>query len=322
MTSSSDLPSVHPLSMRRICGAVCRPVKLCLSLSLPPTTAGPMPRLSHRDFKVRGFAEPTNFIKVVLLELPLLRMAILNDIAASWVVLPWAQLTSLTLRRVLPQEWIPILQQTSNLVHCDLRLYPIYRRSPEIPDITLPHLESLIMVETDPNAGIRISRYCTFIVPALRSLQIPGKSLRESPIDALALFMSKLGYRLEKVCITGQKISITKASYLQAFPALSKVSLRGCYAKDLVGRNIPTFPTANSFLKYFPRFLVCALGFFCLITYNSLSFLVIDENINKLVVEWNFTLSMRNRLSPGYISLSLSLCILFQGIRRLSWPAR
>jgi hypothetical protein len=88
-------------------------------------------------------------------------------------------------------------------------------------------------MDTDPDAGIRLSRYCTFIVPALRRLQIPEKILGES-IDALALFMSKSGCRLEKRCITGERISITKDSYLQAFPAISEVSLQGWYASNAV----------------------------------------------------------------------------------------
>jgi hypothetical protein len=108
---------------------------LRLLVSAPLTIAGPMPLLRHLDFEVREFLNDTDVIQVVLLELPLLRTAILNDLAATRVVLPWAPLTSLTLKHVLPLEWIPILQQTSNLVHCDLILYPIYGQSPEIPDI-------------------------------------------------------------------------------------------------------------------------------------------------------------------------------------------
>jgi hypothetical protein len=209
-------------------------LKLCLSLSLPSTIAGPMPLLRHLDFEVREFADTTYVVKAVLLELPLLRTAILNDVATSWVVLPWAQLTSLTLKRVLPREFIPILRQTSNLVHCNLGLYPVYGPSHEIPDIMLPHLESLTLKDTDPDTGIRLSRYCTFIVPALRSLQILEEFLGESPIDELALFMSKSGCRLEKLCITGETISITKGSYLQAFPTISQVSLRSWYAGEAV----------------------------------------------------------------------------------------
>ncbi|KAJ7875227.1 hypothetical protein B0H13DRAFT_2348179 [Mycena leptocephala] len=82
-------------------------LKLRVSSSLPPTIAGPMPLLRHLDFKVLDFVDPTHVVKVVLLELPLLRTAILNDNAASWVVLP---LTSLTLKHVIQREFIPILR--------------------------------------------------------------------------------------------------------------------------------------------------------------------------------------------------------------------
>ncbi|KAJ7887385.1 hypothetical protein B0H13DRAFT_892548 [Mycena leptocephala] len=204
-------------------------LKLCLALSLPPTLAGPMPLLRHLDFKVLDFVDPANVVKVVLLELPLLRTAILNDNAASSVVLPWAQLTSLTLTRVLPQEWIPILKQTFNLVHCDLRLYPIYGQSQEIPEITLPRLESLTLTGTELDTGIRLSQYCTFIFPALRRLQVSEEFLRESPIDALALFISRSSCRLETVCITGERMSITKDSFLAAFPAISKLTFPDQY---------------------------------------------------------------------------------------------
>ncbi|KAJ7887382.1 hypothetical protein B0H13DRAFT_892533 [Mycena leptocephala] len=208
-------------------------LKLRVSSSLPPTIAGPMPLLHHLDFKVREFVG-TN---AVLLELPLLRTAILNDIAASLVVLPWAQLTSLTLKRVLPQEWIPILRQTSNLVDCSLRIFPVYGQSYEIPDITLLHLKSLTLEAIDSDATGLVGCLNTFIVPALRSLQIPEEILGESPIDALASFMSKSDCKLEAVCITGETISIPKDSYLRAFPTISLVSLQGwpgCYAGDVV----------------------------------------------------------------------------------------
>jgi hypothetical protein len=157
-------------------------LKLCLVLSLPPTIAGPMPLLRHLDFKVLDLLDPTNVVKVVLLELPLLRTAVLNDNAASSVVLPWAQLTSLTLTHVLPPEWIPILKQTSNLVHCDLRLYSIYGQSQEIPEITLPRLESLALTGTELDTGIRLSQYYTFIFPACADFKFRKNSLGKVPL--------------------------------------------------------------------------------------------------------------------------------------------
>jgi hypothetical protein len=184
-----------------------------------------MPLLRHLDFRLIDSVDPTNVVKVVLLELPQLRTAILDDSAVSLVVLPWPQLTSLTLTCVYPEECGPILQQTSNLLYCNLRLYPVYGQSHEIPDITLPHLEALTLKDTESDATGLVGCLNTFIVPALRRLQIPEEFLGESPIDALASFMSKSGCRLETVCITGETISITKDSFLEAFPAIAKLTL-------------------------------------------------------------------------------------------------
>jgi hypothetical protein len=213
-------------------------LKLRVSSSLPPIIAGPMPLLRHLDLKVLDFVDPTNVVKVVLLELPLLCTAILDDNAASLIVLPWAQLTSLTLKRVLPEEFGPILSLTSQLLHCNLRIFPVYGQSHEIPDITLPHLESLTLKDTDSDVTGLVGCLDTFIVPALRRLQIPKAFIGESPIDALASFMSKSGCRLETMCITGGTISITKDSFLEAFPTIAKVTLWDWYADGVDGEDL------------------------------------------------------------------------------------
>jgi hypothetical protein len=46
---------------------------------------------------------------IVIREAPLLRTVVLNDIAAEPLTLPWAQLTSLTLRPVFLRECVSIL---------------------------------------------------------------------------------------------------------------------------------------------------------------------------------------------------------------------
>ncbi|KAJ7913318.1 hypothetical protein B0H13DRAFT_2326445 [Mycena leptocephala] len=113
-------------------------------------------------------------------EVSLLRTVVLNYNAASSVVLPWAQLTSLTLLRVYPYECVPILQQTLSLVHCKLELFD--STNDQLNDITLPIL----------------------IVPALRSLEISEDFLYVSAIQSLTAFISKSGCKLEEVQITGQ----------------------------------------------------------------------------------------------------------------------
>ncbi|KAJ7859482.1 hypothetical protein B0H14DRAFT_628394 [Mycena olivaceomarginata] len=82
----------------------------------------PMPLLRSLDLSLINFNQDFITAKVVFPEAHLLRTVVLNDHAAEVLTLPWVQLTSLTLHRVYPQECVPILQYTSNLVHCKLAL--------------------------------------------------------------------------------------------------------------------------------------------------------------------------------------------------------
>jgi hypothetical protein len=76
-------------------------------------------------------------------------------------------------------------------------------------------MESLIL--RDP-ASDPVTRYLhTFVVPALRLLQIPESFLGPKPIDSLASFSSKSGCK--KVHITGER-SVSQASYRKAFPSI------------------------------------------------------------------------------------------------------
>jgi hypothetical protein len=133
-------------------------------------------------------------------EVSLLRTVVLNYNAASSVVLPWAQLTSLTLLRVYPYECVPILQQTLSLVHCKLELFD--STNDQLNDITLPCLESLTLVNPGREPMIHFLRI--LIVPALRSLEISEDFLYVSAIQSLTAFISKSGCKLEEVQITGQ----------------------------------------------------------------------------------------------------------------------
>jgi hypothetical protein len=189
---------------------------------------GPMPLLQHLDLSVEGDSYPT--VVLSFAEAPLLRTAILNDIAATHVILPWAQLISLTLNRVFPRECLPILKQTTNLVHCELRLY--LEDMIPLPDIILPSLESLVL--KDPGTLPLTGYLHTFIVPALRRLEISERSLELRPIDplkSLALFTSKSGCKLQELCITGQR-TVSKHSYRREFPSIQMFSFTDLYDVD------------------------------------------------------------------------------------------
>ncbi|KAJ6589372.1 hypothetical protein B0H19DRAFT_1226909 [Mycena capillaripes] len=195
-------------------------IKLNLSSSKLLALQGSLPLLRHLDLELND--DQSVAIDVVAFrDLPRLRSVVLNDIAASSVKLPWAQLTYLTLNRVYLHECVPVLRQTTNLVHCELRLF--YTLNKDGNNITLPSLESLAL--TDPGHQ-PITKYLeTFVVPALRSLRVPEPFIGADPVTMLASFMSKSCCKLQELCITG-KLSVPKNTYQEVFPSIPKLSFR------------------------------------------------------------------------------------------------
>ncbi|KAJ6589360.1 hypothetical protein B0H19DRAFT_1103680 [Mycena capillaripes] len=188
-------------------------LKLCLSPSDLRAIEGPMPLLRHLSLVLQDYFgnKPASF------DVPLLRTVVLNDQAALGVILPWAQLTSLTLKHVYPHECVPILQQTSNLLHCELELFAFGGDGHPFPDIPFPRLESLVL--KDPVYEAVIGFLNTFIVPTLRRLEIPEYFLGPDPLDSLASFISKSGCKLQEVRITGDR-ELYKSTYRHKFPLI------------------------------------------------------------------------------------------------------
>ena len=98
---------------------------LYLSPSQLLTIEGPMPLLRHLRLVLEE--DPTVVVDAFR-ELPLLCTVILDTAVAADIVLPWAQLTSLTLHHVYLEQCVPMLQQTSTLVHCEMEIYFISGR--------------------------------------------------------------------------------------------------------------------------------------------------------------------------------------------------
>jgi hypothetical protein len=149
-------------------------------------------------------------------ELPLLRTATLDYVTASTVILPWAQLTSLTLNVLLPAEYVPILNQTINLVQCELEIYDEgdgYHPG----DITLRCLESLVLAPADRDMQ-PMGYLDPFILPALRRLEFPHEFLAD-PLVALRSLISRSQCTLETVRINGPVLT-SKATYHAEFPSI------------------------------------------------------------------------------------------------------
>ncbi|KAJ6581940.1 hypothetical protein B0H19DRAFT_1370134 [Mycena capillaripes] len=191
-------------------------LEVLLPLSHLPTFEGPVPLLRHIDLLFLGGQAPASITS--FREAPLLRTAVLEMTELN-IDLPWAQLTSLTLNMIQPAQCVPILQQTSHLIHCELSFSGRHYDSVgSLPDITLPCLESLTLKW---EFNFLIGYLNTFIVPALRSLQLPEQLLTPNPIDSLRSFISKSGCKLREVRITGERL-ITDETYREAFPSIPK----------------------------------------------------------------------------------------------------
>ncbi|KAJ7932351.1 hypothetical protein B0H13DRAFT_1701263 [Mycena leptocephala] len=183
-----------------------------------PIIDGPMPLLRHLHLSLDEF--PATDV-LTFRDTPLLRSVILNVISLK-VILPWAQLTSLTLLDVYPGACVPVLQKTSNLTRCELEVFFDRENDRPGPDITLPYLESLSI---DQCGATPVTDFLeTFIVPALRRLKIPEEFLGPSPLDSLAGFISKSGCKLEEVYISSDQRLLRQDSYCQAFPSIHKFS--------------------------------------------------------------------------------------------------
>jgi hypothetical protein len=159
---------------------------------------------------------------VTFREVPLLRTVILNGAATSRVILPWAQLTSLTLLFVSVDQCTSILKQTLSLVECDVKVWFETRNHQPGPDITLPRLESFKVTSGNPPNDLETSYLETFIFPALIYLKIAGRLLGSNPIDSLTSFISKSGCKLQVVRITGET-SVAEDSYRTAIPSIPRL---------------------------------------------------------------------------------------------------
>ncbi|KAJ7817820.1 hypothetical protein B0H13DRAFT_1922644 [Mycena leptocephala] len=201
---------------------------------LPPSSLpvidGPMPLLRHLNLSLSGSVADAPEV-FAFRDAPLLRTVVLSPDAASSVILPWAQLTSLTLFNVYPRDCVPVLQKTLNLVHCELEVYFDSDNDEPGPDITLPYLESLVINNLDLDDPVT-DLLGIFIVPAMFNIMVSCPTLAVFPSHRKPLtgFISKSGCKLEKLHIAGARL-LTQDSYRQAFPSIRSFS----FNEDSIG---------------------------------------------------------------------------------------
>ncbi|KAJ7678168.1 hypothetical protein DFH06DRAFT_1465928 [Mycena polygramma] len=198
-------------------------LKLHVRTNVFPTIGTPMPLLRCLDLDLEDDCHAKDIGEFH--SLPVLRTLILNldDLAASTVDLPWAQLTSFTLTNALPEACSSLLQQTPHLVHCKLQLTQIYGNGHPVqpPDITLSRLESLTFLD---DCDVPEAWYLdTLTLPALRNFRVPESFLWPNYIHALSSVISKSGSELQDICIVDRRV-LSEDSYREAFPSIPKFS--------------------------------------------------------------------------------------------------
>ncbi|KAJ7759630.1 hypothetical protein B0H16DRAFT_595508 [Mycena metata] len=192
-----------------------------------PRIGGLMPLLRYLDIDsvVRNAPTPLTF-----LDAPLLRTVVFNYAAAATIPVAWDQITSLTLYYIYPYECVPILAQGLNLVHCELRFVYHDEETNVVLDCTLPRLQTLIL--QDPYHECPSGLLTSFIVPALRTLQIPAWFFGSTPLDDLRAFISKVGCKLQKLHIIGQ-LETSNEAFRREFPTIGDISVRQYADTDL-----------------------------------------------------------------------------------------
>ncbi|KAK7052181.1 F-box domain-containing protein [Favolaschia claudopus] len=161
-----------------------------------------------------------SLVKPLLLQnSPLLRTVVLDDYGRPSLILPWSQMTCLTLRSLYPAECISILRQTENLVSCNLDLWTEDLPGGQLADVQLLRLETLVF---ERNSDIWVEFLQILITPALRSLEmVEGFLNKTDPIGSLNSFISRSGCTLNELRIMAA--SIDEDSYRYAFPSIPLV---------------------------------------------------------------------------------------------------
>ncbi|KAJ6602838.1 hypothetical protein DFH09DRAFT_1069203 [Mycena vulgaris] len=166
--------------------------------------------------------------------------------AASAIIVLWAQLTSLSLHAILPSEYGPILTQSINLrrgIHSSFSrfktaLLGITRfREVERRSWTPGHLES-------------------FVLPTFRTLQLPEVFLRVDPIGALVSFISKSGCNLHDCLAKYRCMAISSSTFtstLREICALVAAILRAHRHCDIVDGTITPVASGNLAKQHYER---------------------------------------------------------------------
>ncbi|KAJ7021674.1 hypothetical protein C8F04DRAFT_659958 [Mycena alexandri] len=137
-------------------------------------------------------------------------------------LLPWSQLTSLTLLNQTPSQCTAILMHAVNLVYCELTLSEDGTQ-PQV--ISLPRLESLVIIhyeyDRESHSTAQNKYLLSFVAPALRRLQLPGECVAH-----VESFFEASGCQLQELHVTGESgVSFVEEElFRQALPSIPTIS--------------------------------------------------------------------------------------------------
>ncbi|KAK6978083.1 F-box domain-containing protein [Favolaschia claudopus] len=153
---------------------------------------------------------------------PLLREVKLPIPDGAQPALPWAQLTSLVLYEVRPNDCATIIRQTLQLIslHCEFRIRQGTHDQISIPppDISLLQLKCLVF---DFDLYHEDDFLAYFVVPALQYLRVPEGLMWPHPIPSLTAFIQKSGCKLQELYITYS--SIEESAYRTGLPSIPSI---------------------------------------------------------------------------------------------------
>ncbi|KAJ7074020.1 hypothetical protein C8F01DRAFT_1098993 [Mycena amicta] len=133
--------------------------------------------------------------------------------------LPWGQLTKLFLSNTLAGTAHAILRETTDLVHCRLKLNQSASGSDSRP-LHLPRLKTLMIEGNSDESAFVVEFLDTFRAPALKRFSIDEDLLWEPPSSVppvLAAVIQSFGCRLERLSIVHPR---TLEEYEATFPGI------------------------------------------------------------------------------------------------------
>ncbi|KAJ6483097.1 hypothetical protein C8R45DRAFT_904413 [Mycena sanguinolenta] len=217
------LPAMYPAVFYR--RARWEYLKITAYRSSFPITDGPLPALRHLEIHSKA-GSPGGIFKFD--DLPQLRTVVLREFVDERAILPWNQLTSLTMDAAMNQ-CASILRQTRNLVHCDVCLVSFGFDDADARSglhIQLPFLESLAFKICPDGLGQRFLDNLT--LPALCSLETEERCLGLDPVGCLTPFIARSRCSLQILNIRGARM-VSDDDYLLAFPTIPKIAFSQPY---------------------------------------------------------------------------------------------